>query len=193
MDAIKNKHIYNQRKNIIFLLATIVLLLFDSCARKRDLIHADVEQYMQLKGIVGCTIVLPEKFELKYKEKECIVSQKEIEDGIEDELESYNELIELLDKTIVDEGDFVKISYKSYCEGKLIHESESELLKVGAGFFNKDLEEKLVGAKKGEKFTVFLKIPKEAKNKEITGREEKIEIIVNHIYFMQGEQRQMNL
>ncbi len=116
-----------------------------------------------------------------YKEPEVTITEEELQQCVKDELEQYEQLIELKDKKIVEENDYITISYTSTCEGQIIDRKDRRKLKVGAGNFDIDLEKELVGAEKGKKITVTKTISKDVDMEQLAGKEETVEMVVTKI------------
>ena len=112
----------------------------------------------------------------------------EIESRIQTILESYEKLVTITERNIVEKGDFVNISYTVYCGRKVVNHSDEDVIKVGAGHFNKDIERHLIGAIKGKPINVKITVPEDDENKEFAGKEENIQVIVNEIQYMHTEQ-----
>ncbi|MBD5089004.1 MAG: hypothetical protein HDT30_09400 [Clostridiales bacterium] len=168
-------------RNVIVIALIIVTC---GCSTKHQITHPIVKEKMNLLGIQNCQITkLGEIPECKYTDEEIEVSISEIEENIQLILESYEKL-KPVDRNVVKKGDFVNLTYTVYCEGKIVNESKGEEIKVGAGFFNEEIERKLIGAKKNKMYSINIQVPKEDENKEYAGKKEEIKYQVNEIYYM---------
>ena len=78
--------------------------------------------------------------------KQIIVTDTEVKEYIKDELSLA--------------GDFIEISCDVFVEGKLVNELKQEVLKVGAGYYGKEFEEKLIGIPKNKKIKIEITVPK---------------------------------
>ena len=89
------------------------------------------------------------------------------------------EFIEITDRDDVQKGDFVEISYDVYLKEKLINTCDKEILKVGAGYYGLEFEEKLVGIKKGIETEFEIVVP--YNENQNAGEIEKIKVLVSKI------------
>lgn len=161
-----------------------MILVVCSCTKEQQITNFVVEEKMNLLGIENCQIIkLGELPERKYVEEEIKVSESEVEESIQLELESYEKLKPVNHK-IVKKGDFVTLAYTVYCEDKIVNEVKGEELKVGAGFFNKEIEKDLIGARKNKTYMINVQVPKDDENKEFAGKMENIKYQVKEIYYM---------
>lgn len=161
-----------------------MVLVTCGCNTKHQITNPIVEEKMNLLGIKNCVITeLGEIPKYEYTDEEIEVSASEIEENIQLILESYEKL-KPVDRNVVQKGDFVNLAYIVYCEGKIVNEVKDEEVKVGAGFFNEEIEENLIGAKTNKTYTMNIQVPKDDENKEYAGKEEKIEYRVNKIQYM---------
>lgn len=107
------------------------------------------------------------------------VSNEEVEERINDELSVAGEFVEITDRNEVQNGDFVEISYSVYLKDKLINSCDKEIIKVGAGYYGKEFEEKLVGIKKGIETEFEIVVPYD--EKQYAGETENIKVLVSKI------------
>ena len=68
------------------------------------------------------------------------VSDEEVDKVVDDELSVAGKFVEITDRDIVKEGDFVEVSYYVYLNNELVNEAKNEILKVGAGYYGKEFE-----------------------------------------------------
>ncbi len=148
------------RKTIILIILTVMLFLV-GCRYERSLqICAVFEQELLDEGVVNSKILKLANFsKLKFEISEVRLSKEELQSYVNEVVESYDELLENKKKMVVEKGDFVTIAYESVCEGKVVDENSQKVLKVGAGFFDEEIEESLIGAKKGETYSIQIRIP----------------------------------
>ncbi len=177
-----------ERKNAACLFLFVICLLSGGCSAYKLPLHDIARHQLQVWGVEDCSITKLGDFSgVGYSAEDVIVGREEVEEAVQAELESYEKLIAVTDRNIVEKGDFVTISYKVFCAGKLVNTVNSETLKVGAGKFDGKLEEALAGAKKGKTFTVEITVPRDSENKEYAGKKEIFKITVNEIQFMHTE------
>jgi FKBP-type peptidyl-prolyl cis-trans isomerase (trigger factor) len=123
---------------------------------------------MEMQGIEECNITKVGDFaNLKHSIAATEVTDEEIAAAIQTELESYEDLVPITERTTVEDGDFVTIESTVYCDGEVVNFSKSEVLKVGAGYFNEELESALIGARKDKKFTTVITVPEDDANKKL--------------------------
>lgn len=170
-------------KKLFCFIAALILCL--SGCNNNAPIQEDVLTHMKINNIEKCSIKQTGNYnDLLYTVQDISVTQTEIEEYINNELESYEELIEIKDRKVVEAGDFVNISYVVYYNGIEVNNVKEEILKVGAGYFNAEMESALIGANLGEAFETRIIVPEDDDNKELAGKTEKAVITVNKIQYM---------
>ncbi|MCD7825705.1 MAG: hypothetical protein LUH14_07090 [Clostridiaceae bacterium] len=90
---------------------------------------------------------------LSISKEEVKVTQKDLEKEINDILEAYAKIPQINRKYVKD-GDFVKIKLRILDGKDIVVKNNSQLLKVGAGYFDQTVEESLVGKKVGQKYSI---------------------------------------
>ena len=111
--------------------------------------------------------------------KEIIVTDTEVKEYIKDELSLAGDFIEIKNRDVVRAGDFIEISCDVFVEGKLVNELKQEVLKVGADYYGKEFEEKLIGIPKNKKIKIEITVPKY--EEKYGGEIEQIEVYVTKI------------
>lgn len=166
----------------------IYLVVCTGCTSKQELQICDVfKEELESNGVEDSKILSLGDFSvLSYEIEDIELSEDELQQVVDEVMESYNRLLEDTKKTIVEEGDFVTIEYESICEGKIIDSNKEEVLKVGAGFFDPNIESSLIGAKKGKTYSVQITIPEGEGN--LSGKEETTTITVKKIQYMEREE-----
>ena len=174
------------KRKIVSVVIIIILICIDSCDNRNLSIQEDVLKYMTMNGIEECYIMRANSYDnINYIVENVDVSQVEVDEYISDELESYEKLINVKERTIVEDGDFVSVSYVVYYKGKEVNNVKNEKLKVGAGYFNKEIELALIGAKIGEKIKITISVPENDENREMAGKTEIMEITIRNIWYME--------
>lgn len=170
---------------IRFFLLIVLMLSINGCSMQSLPLHEIVKSQLEVRKVLNCNITnVGNLSELGYEIQEVDVLDDEVKEAVQTEVESYNKLVEITDRDIVRKGDFVEITYAVYCGNELANELTTEIVKVGAGYFNKDLENALIGAKKDKMFTTIITVPKDDENKKYAGKKECFEITVNKIQYM---------
>lgn len=121
---------------------------------------------------------------LTYDVRNIEVTDEEIQQLFDDIIEFHNTLQEDKEKTTVEEGDFVTISYEVRCGGKLLESVENKVLQVGAGNFDKNIESKLIGAQKGTPYSID--IPKSSEEEKLEEEKKIIIFTVEKIQYMES-------
>ena len=126
-------------------------------------VEVDVKPEVVLGEYKGLTV---DKVLLK------IDDAKHVEPAIERMLEEHAELI-VVDRTEVQEGDFVLIDFEGYVEGQPFPGGAAKgfLLEVGSGTFVEGFEEQLIGAKVNEETEVNLVMPEDYPAEELAGKD----------------------
>ncbi|MBQ6814739.1 MAG: hypothetical protein IJP13_04285 [Lachnospiraceae bacterium] len=86
------------------------------------------------------------------------VTQEEIEEYVNIQMESYSELLPVTDRNVVQEGDVVYVSYIVTQDGQVINQVEHDNLMVGVGTYDIQFEQVLIGKKVGNPFSVSLEL-----------------------------------
>lgn len=122
-----------------------------------------------------------------YKGLEIVSSVQEISD---EEVESYisyllsmssEELEEVTDRDVVENGDIANIDYEGKKDGVTFDERTYDL-EIGSGSFIDGFEEGLVGVKKGETVELNLTFPENYGEADLAGAEVVFTVTVNGIY-----------
>ena len=136
-------------------------------------VEVDVKPEVVLGEYKGLTV---DKVLLK------IDDAKHVEPAIERMLEEHAELI-VVDRTEVQEGDFVLIDFEGYVEGQPFPGGAAKgfLLEVGSGTFVEGFEEQLIGAKVNEETEVNLVMPEDYPAEELAGKDVSFKVTVKEI------------
>lgn len=165
------------KKNIIALFAVLIILLC-SCESNID-VGSISENRLKYENIEDCKITkLCNIKDLNYEVDKVSVTEKELKECVEDEIEKYYRYEEIDTRDYVKRGDYITISYISKSEDKIIDKNDKKHFKVGEGNFDIQAEEKIIGAKKGKRFKISITVPKDEKKEDIAGKEEIMDITV---------------
>jgi len=194
------KHDIKKINIIRFLILVIVMWAASGCshndydiAKENDSakligIHTDVFEYLKYINITQSTLKECPRYEdlikeinIESKELEVKVSEQEVQKYVDNVVESYSKLKKLKDRKIVKKGDFVKIKFKTFYKGKLVSDMDNEVVKVGAGKYDKNLEKVLEGLRVGNKYVKQLTVPQNDINSEMAGKKVKIKIWIKSI------------
>ncbi len=166
----------------VFFVCFLSVTIFCVMQRKSNVeLTQECKQYLKDQGVENYKIKktgnIVEKVSMQREDIE--VSDEEVEEKINDELSVAGEFIEITDRSNVKKGDFVEISYSVYLKDKLINSCDKEIIKVGAGYYGKEFEEKLIGIKKGIETEFELVVPDD--EKQYAGETENIKVLVSKI------------
>lgn len=173
---------------LLFLLSIFVYYLF---FKEEIEISYEAVQYLNDLKVTDFNVTYNDKDKIvqKVKQNKAIVTNEEIKKYIDDELLIAGDFIEIKDRDSVKMGDFVELSCTVFVKGRLVNELKQEVLKVGAGYYGKEFEEKLIGVQKNKKTVFEIIVPKN--EEEYAGQKEKIEVLVTKIQY-KNEQRLTN-
>ncbi len=104
-------------------------------------------------------------------------------DSVVEAFRSRNAKSIQVDGRAIQTGDFVKIDFKGYLDGKPFEggEAKDHVLEVGANRFIAGFEEQLIGLEAGENKTIKMKFPDDYQSKELAGKDTEFEIFVKGI------------
>lgn len=168
-------------KTMKFVFIVFFILTLSSCGLNTE-INSISKNKLKYEKIENCIITsICDLSSLNYKPEKVEMSKEEFEDCVSDEIEEFYRYKEITNRDYVKKGDYITISYISKCENKVIDKNDSKKLKVGAGNFDKQAEEKIIGAKKNKKFEITITVPKSEQLESIAGKKEVMEITVLNI------------
>lgn len=142
-----------------------MLMMCIGCQNNEILSHEAVDTILNAYGVYSYKIadlVNYREYILDYDLIDIdniVVNTDEIGAYIEGQLESYTELIEVVDRDVVQKNDVVIVSYMVSLDGKVINEVSQETLIVGKGSYDQQFENVLLGKKVGTPFTEKLISP----------------------------------
>jgi len=122
------------------------------------------------------------------------ITDKDVDQSIEDTLSGYAENKEIKDRDVVKKGDFVNIDYSVYIDGKKNEDySDTDVdVQVGEGEMDATigyglgddfkLEDKVIGSKVDETITVDFTFPKDYLDKDVAGKKAKMEVTIRGIF-----------
>ena len=121
---------------------------------------------------------------LTYNPLDVNVSDEEIEENFAKYLDSYKTKVEVTDRDTAQDGDIVDINFKGLKDGVAFEGgtgSKSDL-RLGSNTFISDLEQGIIGHKKGEEFEVNCTFPENYKTAELAGADVVFEVKINNIF-----------
>jgi len=126
---------------------------------------------------------LPEYKGLEVVKPEIEVTDKEVEEQIDALRRHYGSIDAVIEDRPVEKGDIVVIDYVGNIDGVEVDglKEENYYLEVGAGYFNEDFEEGLVGMERGEEKEIEVSYPEEAINEKVAGKTVKYKVTLKDI------------
>jgi len=120
---------------------------------------------------------------LEIRSERLQVTEEEIEAELERRRQNSGYLRSPEPPRPVQQGDYVTLDFKAYSDGHLIRGGEVKgfQLEVGAGKFNAEFEERLVGSRAGDFREITASFPADYGNKEIAGRSVTFEVEIKDV------------
>lgn len=157
---------------IIFTLLAIVVLVFLVVDKEKNYTISDYTvNYLKECGISNYEIKeIPYYKSKKLVEKPVKISDEQVQEYIDTIVESYAYMQPVTDRTEVEEGDFVYVSYAVFSAGECMKEVSGDVLKVGSGYYDREFEELLPGAVVGKSFdkSIYSEENKQEQNYKVT-------------------------
>ncbi len=115
---------------------------------------------------------LPEYKGLEIVKPDVEVTDEEVEEQIEALRRHYGSVDAIIEDRPVEKGDIVVIDYTGFSNGEEVEglKEEDYYLEVGAGYFNEDFENSLIGMERGEEREIEVTYPEDAINEKVAGK-----------------------
>ena len=141
---------------LIILLGCFIFCMFSLSKNKEEslVISEDIEKYLEYLCLDECKIVKYEKSSNKYIVPTINIEKSQIDEYVNNILETYAEYEVVESRKIVQIGDFINVDYSVYLGSKLIDSKTDVLLKVGSGFFDAEFERIVVGNTVNNKYSI---------------------------------------
>lgn len=164
-----------KKKIITVAIGALTLALLAGCGEKSDT-YTDL-----MEGLSSKVTTLGNYKGLTYEKEETAVSDEEIEEEIQMELESYSEYKEI-ERTTVEDGDVVNINFAGRVGDELFEGGTAEDfdLEIGSGDFIDGFEEQIIGKEKGSTFDINVTFPQDYEE-SLAGKDAVFEVTVNKI------------
>lgn len=171
-------------KRKMTLLAAVILIAgcLSACGKEAEYIREiTVSDYVSLGDYKGIEVTVsnPET-----------VAQKSVDEDLA-YLDSINvKLVEVTDRTVVEDGDTVNIDYTGYKDGVAFDRGAAtdQNLTIGSGAFIPGFEDGLIGKEVGETVMLDLTFPADYKSEEMAGAEVTFEVVVNGIFISEPQE-----
>lgn len=120
---------------------------------------------------------------IEYEEQDTTVTDEDVEEDIQQTLESSVEVKEDKTKKTVEDGSIANIDYTGRVGGKEFDGGSAEGydLEIGSGSFIDGFEEQLVGMKVGEEKTIKVTFPEDYQSEDLAGKDAEFDVKVNYI------------
>lgn len=177
---------------LLLMFVTFFMMLY-----KKDgtncMLHEDVQNYLRKNGVSNCNIVqcpnykdLIQEYGVSDGDLQVTVTDEEIKEYVNRVMHSYDKLVDVDNRKKVKNGDFVTVEYSVYYKDKMIGKSRATI-KVGAGKFDEQFENVLIGMKKGKTYRRKLVVPDTYEDSDLVGKKEvfKIRVIAIQKYIEQ--------
>ena len=155
---------------LIAVFAAGMITMMTGCGEKEPYSGYDFSQYVK----VG------EYKNLEYKAIKVSVSEKEIEDEIENKLKAAAETVSV-ESGIVEDGDVINVAFEGKIDGKTFEggSSDSYDITVGTTPMIDGFVEGLVGQKVGDTVTLDLKFPEDYGKEDLNGKAVVFTVTIN--------------
>lgn len=171
-------------KRRIALLAAVMLMAgcLSACGKEAEYIREiTASDYVSLGNYKGIEVTVDEP---------ASVARKNVDDDLA-YLDSINvKLVEVTDRTVVEEGDTVNIDYTGYKDGVAFDRGAAtdQDLTIGSGAFIPGFEDGLIGKKVGETVMLDLTFPADYPSEEMAGAEVTFEVVINGIFISEPQE-----
>lgn len=165
------------KKKILFAAAMMgMIMAFTACGKE--------EKYTTIDASLESKVTeLGEYKGLLYQPEEATVTDEEVQESMDMEVSWYGTYEAIPDKTTVEDGDTVNISFKGMIDGAEFEggTAESYDLALGEGEMIEGFEESIVGKNVGDSFSTDLVFPEDYYDTEVAGKNVTFEITINQI------------
>lgn len=112
------------------------------------------------------------------------ITDADVEDAVQYDLESRKTLKEVTDRDVVQDGDTVNIDYEGLKDGVAFEGGSAKAydLEIGSGSFIPGFESGLIGKKRGDKVKLDITFPKDYSAKDLAGKAVVFNVTINKIY-----------
>lgn len=150
------------------------LLLFRMAGfEKQDSVSNIAKNYVELGKYKGLEV------DLKVKK----VTDEDVEEEIQNQLEQNSTYEEITDRTFVDYGDIVNINVTAKSDGEVYEEGtyyDYDYF-LGTAEFGDDFDSEFIGRNKGESFDITITLPDDYYDDSYAGKEVQFNITINKI------------
>ena len=178
--------ILNKRKKFLILVLIVMAITFGGRffikCNKYCNESSIMKSYLEQIGIRNYNVLLKSDYKkIKYLHVAKSISKDDIQKYIDDDLESKEIQKEVKNRNYVKKGDVICVDFTTYCDGKVVNDVSDETFMVGKNKFNTQIERNIIGKKKGEKVSFYIKVPIDDSNRKYAGKKERVEMIVKSI------------
>ena len=139
-----------------------------------------------LKVYVKPEVAVKQYKELKAEKAEVTVTEEEIKDHIQKELEKSAKLVSVEDRA-VESGDTANIDFEGFADGVAFDGGKGEDydLEIGSGTFIPGFEDQIIGHNIGDEFDVNVTFPEDYGAEDLAGKAVVFKVKLNRISFKQ--------
>lgn len=161
-------------KKISVLTAALAAVLLAGCASDKNAAYLkdiDPDKYVTVGQYKGVTVDVAAP----------VVTDEELEDAINSELEYYGDFEEITDRDVAKEGDVANIDFVGKVDSKVFDGGSGEGydLTLGSGQFIPGFEDQVIGMKVGETKDVNVTFPENYGNEELNGKDAVFTVTLN--------------
>lgn len=168
-------------KKIILGIVIVLVIIIQLIPKVLDL-NIIVKEYLKENEISSYKVYKIDDYKsINYTKRKPIISQKDIDQYIKEDLEAREENVEVKDRNYVKKGDVVSVTYTVYLNGKRVNYVKDDAFMVGKGKYNLQIENNVIGKKKNEKIVFDIQVPQDDHNKNFAGKAETVKLRIKSI------------
>ncbi len=113
----------------------------------------EVSDMLEYEGLEECKITKMGCYDsYSFVPDKVIVQTQEVDDYIEEQVMTNRELIEIIDRTYIKEGDLLEVDYKIFVEGEEIFRADNDIWTIGLDDCNYEVDDILLKSEIGDEF-----------------------------------------
>lgn len=182
---LKLKKGHHRGLGICAIVGIVSAVCYIGIVSSRDVrIHTCIKQYLQEFNFSDSDYSLKkirDYREVTVEKKEVSVTDWEVEQYIQNDLEAHEETV-AVKRNKIKKNDVVSVEYTVLCDGSVVNEVGEESFMVGAGKYNEQIENALIGKNWHEIIVFNIKVPEDDQNSLYAGKTETVTLKVKNIY-----------
>lgn len=172
-------------------LSAVMILSLAACGNSQESVEEEKPFFQRedgahiITGYKSGDVKLGQYTGLTYKPESVEVSDEEINAEFDSFVSSWKSLVEVTDRTVVQDGDVVDIDYAGYRDGVAFEggTGSKKDLRIGSGAFIPGFEDALIGHEKGTTFDINVTFPEDYHNKDLAGVDAVFTITLKGLYY----------